>query len=232
VGDESISVAENRHVMKNSRKSWLALGLIGIGAYLFQPSEATAQNRVRAGIKGGFNASSLYFENANANDRKERYGFHGGIYAQIPAGEFFAIQPELLYSAKGASANYDINALGFNFQGRNTFRLNYAELPVLATFKLGNAVELQAGPYAAYLLNSNVSSNGDLLNGSSSLNRDAFNKFDYGVAGGLNLFLGKALIGLRYGQGLQNIANSAAARAFIGNAKNGVGMISIGYSIN
>ncbi|WP_019988089.1 porin family protein [Rudanella lutea] len=218
--------------MKTTRKSWLALGLMGLGAFLFQPTDATAQNRVRAGIKGGFNASSISFENANANDRKERYGFHGGVYAQIPAGEFFAIQPELLYSAKGASANYNLNAGGFNLQGRNTFRLNYAELPVLATFKLGNAVELQAGPYAAYLVNSNVSSTGDLGNSTLALNRDAFNKFDYGVAGGLNVFLGKALIGLRYGQGLQNIANSAAARTVLGNAKNGVGMISVGFSVN
>jgi hypothetical protein len=214
--------------MNNLQKSWLALGLLMLGTYLGQPTQAQAQNKVRAGLKGGFNASSLYYENANANDRKERYGFHGGIYAQIPAGEFFAIQPELLYTTKGASANYNIATL----QGRNTFRLNYAELPVLATFKLGNSVELQAGPYAAYLLNSNISSNGDLGNGLATINRDAFNKFDYGVAGGLNLFLGKALIGLRYGQGLQKIANSTASQALLGNARNGVGMISIGYSIN
>lgn len=214
--------------MKNLRNSYLALGLLTASTCLMQSTDVIAQSRVRAGLKGGLNASSLYFENANANDRKERIGFHGGVYAQIPAGDFFAIQPELLYSAKGASANYNISG----FQGRNTFRLNYAELPVLATFKLGNTVELQAGPYAAYLLNSNVSSNGDLLNGTANLNRDAFNKFDYGVAGGLNLFVGKALVGLRYGQGLQKIANTTASQALLGNARNGVGMVSVGFSFN
>lgn len=214
--------------MNNLQKSWLAIGVLTLGTYLGQPTQAQAQNRVRAGLKGGFNASSLYYENANANDRKERYGFHGGVYAQIPAGEFFSVQPELLYTTKGASANYNIATL----QGRNTFRLNYLELPVLATFKLGNSVELQAGPYAACLLNSNISSNGDLGSGLANINRDAFNKVDYGVAGGLNLFLGKALVGLRYGQGLQKIANSTASQALLGNARNGVGMISVGYSIN
>lgn len=214
--------------MNNLQKSRLALGFLMLGTYLGQPTQAQAQNKFRAGLKGGFNASSLYYENANANDRKERYGFHGGVYAQIPAGEFFSVQPELLYTTKGASANYNIATL----QGRYTSRLNYLELPVLATFKLGNSVELQAGPYAAYLLNSNISSNGDLGSGLANVNRDAFNKFDYGVAGGLNLFLGKALVGLRYGQGLQKIANSTASQALLGNARNGVGMISIGYSIN
>ncbi len=225
---QKVAAHSTINVMKNLRNSCLAIGLLTVGACLLQSADATAQSRVRAGLKGGFNASSLFYENANAADRKERYGFHGGIYAQIPAGDFFAIQPELLYTTKGASANYNV----VGFQGRNTFRLNYAELPVLATFKLGNTAEIQAGPYAAYLLNSNISSNGDLGNGLASLNRDAFNKFDYGVAGGLNLFFGKALIGLRYGQGLQKIANSTASRAVLGNARNGVGMVSVGFSIN
>ena len=195
---------------------------------LANPTAAQAQNRVRAGIKGGFNASTLYYENAKNNDRKERYGFHGGVYAQIPAGRFLSIQPELLYSAKGASANY--NTLGL--QGRNTFRLNYVELPVLATFKLGNSVELQAGPYVSYLLNTKVTSTGDLGNATSALNRDNFNKTDYGLAGGLNLFVGKALIGLRYAQGLKNIADGGVAGSLLGNAKNGVGMVSVGFSLN
>lgn len=206
----------------------MALGLLALGTTALMPSEAQAQNRIRAGIKGGFNASSLFYENANANDRKERYGFHGGVFAQIPAGRYFAIQPELLYTTKGASANS--SALGL--QQRNTFRLNYLELPVLATFKLGNAVELQAGPYASYLLDSSVKTTGDFATGATPLNRDAFNRFDYGVAGGLNLFLGKALVGLRYGQGLQNIANSTGSNVLLGKARNGVGMISVGYSFN
>jgi len=198
------------------------------GTHTIQEANAQSSNRVRAGIKGGFNASTLYYDNANSNDRKERYGFHVGVFAQIPAGEFFAIQPELLYTTKGASANYNV----LSFTGRNSFRLNYAELPVLATFKLGNAVELQAGPYAAYLLNSDISSNGDLGTGVARLNRDSFNKLDYGIAGGLNIYFGKAFLGVRYGQGLQRIADSDLARTFLGNARNGVGMISLGVSLN
>jgi hypothetical protein len=214
--------------MKNILNKMSIAAALVAGIYLANPVAVLGQNRVRAGIKGGFNASTLYYENAKNNDRKERYGFHGGVYAQIPAGQFFAIQPELLYSAKGASANY--NALGL--QGRNTFRLNYLELPVLATFKLGNAVEIQAGPYVSYLLNTNVTSTGDIANGTTTLNRDNFNRTDYGIAGGFNLYAGKALIGLRYAQGLKNIADGGVAGTILGNAKNGVGMISVGFSLN
>ncbi|GAA4404867.1 porin family protein [Nibrella viscosa] len=204
-------------------------GLTTAGCMVFTSGSSQAQTAtftaVRAGIKGGFNASTLDLQ--NVNNRKEAYGFHAGVFAQIPAGDFFAIQPELLYTAKGASANYNVAF----FQGRNTFRLNYLELPILATFKVGPSVELQAGPYGAYLLSANMNSEGTFGTGSQRLNTNDFNKFDLGLAGGVNIYFGKAFLGLRYGQGLNRITNTEGARLFLGDARNAVGMVSIGYSI-
>lgn len=214
--------------MKKSLSTLFATTALVAGTILLNPSDALAQGRTRVGVKGGLNASSLFYDSQGATNKNERIGFHVGLFAQAPVGEFFAIQPELLYMTKGASADY--NFVGFN--GKNTFKLNYAELPVLATFKLGQAVELQAGPYVAYLLNSNINSNGDFGSGTSAINRDNFNKVDYGVAGGLNIYFGKAFIGARYEQGLQQIANSGAAKTLLGSAKNGVGLLSVGFSLN
>jgi Outer membrane protein beta-barrel domain len=214
--------------MKTSMKTLVAAAILATGASLMSTADVKAQGRVRTGLKGGLNASSLFYDNQGVNNKHERIGFHAGVFTQIPAGEFFAIQPELLYTTKGASADYNI--VGFN--GTNTFKLNYAELPVLATFKLGQAVELQAGPYVSYLLNSNLTSNGDFGTGRGAINRDNFNKVDYGIAGGLNIYFGKAFIGARYEQGLQRIANSGAAQTLLGNAKNGVGLLSVGFSVN
>ncbi|MBN8825330.1 MULTISPECIES: porin family protein [unclassified Spirosoma] len=214
--------------MKKSVKILLATAILTGSFSMLQSNHAAAQGITRVGLKGGLNASSLFYDSQGVSDKNERIGFHVGVFAQAPVGEFFAIQPELLYMTKGASATY--NVLGFT--GKNTFKLNYAELPVLATFKLGQAVELQAGPYVSYLLNSNINSNGDFGTGSSAINRDNFNKVDYGIAGGLNIYFGKAFIGARYEQGLQQIANSGAAKTVLGNAKNGVGLLSIGFSVN
>lgn len=214
--------------MKKSMKKFLTAALLTTIATFLHLSNAVAQGRVRTGLKGGLNASSLFYDGQGVSNKNERIGFHAGVFAQVPAGEFFAVQPELLYTTKGASADYNI--LGFN--GANTFKLNYAELPVLATFKLGQAVELQAGPYVAYLLNSNINSNGDFGTGTGAINRNNFNKVDYGIAGGLTVYFGKAFIGARYEQGLPRIANSGAARTLLGNAKNGVGLVSVGFSIN
>ncbi|GAB3510651.1 porin family protein [Spirosoma knui] len=214
--------------MKKSVKTLLVASALLAGLYLINPSTALAQGRTRVGIKGGLNASSLFYDSQGVTNKNERIGFHAGVFAQAPIGEFFAIQPELLYMTKGASADYNI----LSVNGRNTFRLNYAELPVLATFKLGQAVELQAGPYVGYLLNSNINSNGDFGVGTAAINRDNFNKVDYGLAGGLNIYFGKAFIGARYEQGLQRIAEGGAARSLLGNAKNSVGLISVGLSMN
>jgi hypothetical protein len=218
--------------MKKSMNAALTTSLILMGTLFLNSSDALAQGRARAGVKGGLNASSLFYDSQGVSNKNERIGFHLGVFAQAPLGEFFAIQPELLYTTKGASADYNVNFLGSTINGNNTFKLNYAELPVLATFKLGQAVELQAGPYAAYLLNSNVNSNGDFGNGTSGINRDNFNKVDYGLAGGLNVYFGKAFVGVRYEQGLQRIANSGTARTLLGNAKNSVGLVSVGFSLN
>lgn len=188
-------------------------------------SSAIAQTTPRTGIKGGLNASTLYIN--DVEDRNERIGFHVGVFTQIPVSSFFAIQPELQYSTKGVSANY--NLLGAT--GRSSFNLNYVELPVLATFKLGNSVDLQAGPYASYLLNSKVSTKGDLGSDFQNVNRDNFNSFDYGIAGGLNIYFGSAMLGLRYGQGLQPVASHGAARLLMGKAKNAVGQVSLGFTI-
>ncbi|WP_018622144.1 porin family protein [Spirosoma luteum] len=214
--------------MKKSINVLLMVTVLTTGMFTLNSSDAVAQGITRVGIKGGLNASSLFYNSQGASSKKERIGFHAGLFTQIPAGESFAIQPELLYMTKGATATY--NVLGFN--GMNTFRLNYAELPVLATFKLGQAVELQAGPYVSYLLNSNINSNGDFGTGTSAINRDNFNKIDYGLAGGINLYFGKAFIGARYEQGIQQIATSGAAKTILGNARNGVGLLSVGFSLN
>ncbi|GAB2544575.1 porin family protein [Spirosoma aerophilum] len=214
--------------MKKIVNTLFATAVLVTGSFLFNSTDASAQGRTRIGVKGGLNASSLYYDSQGVTNKNERIGFHVGVFAQAPLGEFFAIQPELLYTTKGASADYNT----FGFSGKNTFKLNYAELPVLATFKLGQAVELQAGPYVSYLLNSNVNSNGDFGSGAAAISRDNFNKVDYGVAGGLNIYFGKAFVGARYAQGLQQIANSGAAKTLLGSAKNGVGLLSVGFSIN
>ncbi|HEX9958525.1 MAG TPA: porin family protein [Fibrella sp.] len=207
----------------------LAMAVLTAVGILATNTDTKAQNRARTGIKAGLSASTLQFNNIDLTNRKERIGFHAGVFTQVPISSAFAIQPELLYVNKGASSNY--RTLGQD--SRASFNLNYIDLPVLATFKLGESAEIQAGPYASYLLNSSVSNTGGILGSSAfNLNADQFNRLDYGLAGGLNIYFGQVLLGLRYSQGLRQIANTTTSQAVFNNAKNGVGLLSVGYSFN
>lgn len=193
---------------------------------VIQATKSDAQT-ARSGIKGGFNASNLYTN--NISDRNPRYGFNVGLFTQVPLVKgVLYLQPEIGYSTKGTTARYNILN---TFQGETTFKLDYAEIPLLLTYKIGNVIDIQAGAYGAYLVNASTKSKAD--NGSSSeilLNRDNYKNFDYGLSAGLNIYFGKLMVGTRYNYGLQQIANTESARVFLGDSKNSVGQVHIGFT--
>jgi len=191
--------------------------------FVATPNDANAQ--MRAGVKGGLNVSNLYLD--DIDDENARYGFNVGVYGQVFSTETFAIQPELMFSTKGARAEY-----GGIIDQTVKFNLNYLDLPVLAVFKLGDAAEIHIGPYASYLLNANISTSGDLGNGSDDVDRDNLKSFDFGLAGGFGLNFGAMQVGARYNLGLTEIADSDVARTLIGDAKNSCAQLYLAFNFN
>jgi len=179
----------------------------------------------RTGIKGGLNMSNLYLD--NVNDQNARIGFNIGVFGQLFSSETFALQPELLYSTKGSTAQY-----GGAINQEISYNLNYVDMPVLAVFKLGDVAEIHIGGYASYLLNANISYKGDLANGSDPIDKDNLKSFDYGISGGLGANFGKAQVGARYNFGLVQLANSNAARTVIGDAKNSCAQVYVAFALN
>ena len=181
----------------------------------------------RTGIRGGLNATNLYFK--EATDRNPRYGFHAAIFTQVPLIKgLLYLQPEVGYSTKGVTARY--NLLNGTFSGENSFKLNYVEVPVLATLKLGNFVDLHAGVYGGYLVNASTESKSDVGFNSTTLKRENFNSFDYGLSAGLSVYFGKLMLGTRYNYGLRPVATTNAAKVFLGDAKNSAAQLSLGYA--
>jgi len=209
-------------------KSKFILGFIlAVSFGVMSSNELMAQNSTaRAGIKGGVNFSNLYID--DVDDENARIGFNVGLYGQILSSEVFALQPELLYTTKGSQADYN----GIFGQQTVKFNLNYLEVPLLAVFKLGSAAEIHAGAYASYLVNANIKTEGDVSNDIEQLDRDNFNKGDYGLVGGFGLNFGAAQIGARYNYGLQKIANSDAARNALGDSKNSSATLYIAFNFN
>lgn len=189
-------------------------------------TETVRTPTARGGLKGGLNISNLYVD--EVNDENARFGFNVGLYAQLFSSEFFAIQPELLYSTKGTKVSYDDIVRG---EGDRKFNLNYIELPVLAVIKLGGAAELHFGPYWGYLVGVSDDYDGD-TDDYQELDRDAFRNWDFGLAGGVGINFGATQIGARYSKGLRKIADSNYAESYVGDAKNSCAQLYIAFNFN
>ncbi len=179
----------------------------------------------RAGIKGGLNLSNLISD--EVTDSKIREGFHIGVYGQLFSSPAFTIQPEVNFSTKGNETEFNTGVIDQEIK----WNLSYIDIPVLAVFKLGRAAEIHVGPYWSYLVGANIDYDGDLSNDFRSVDRDNFEKWDYGLAGGLGFNLGKATqLGARYNYGMKEIAKSSGARNMIGDAKNSVLQVYLAFN--
>jgi hypothetical protein len=208
-------VIVKKSIMK-THQSIRKLGVMVAGAFLAFALSASAQEqqttvetglRPKLGIKGGLNLTTLYSSDVSTSHMKA--GFNAGIFAKLPVTRGFSIQPELLYSLKGAKSTYNNFVQG---NGEYRFNLGYIEMPVLAVVNIAPNFNLQAGGYAAYLTNANVknvNNNGD-VQGATDLNADNFNRWDFGLAGGAAFDIENFTIGARYNYGLSQIGKSGS----------------------
>jgi hypothetical protein len=195
--------------------------MIGLLASLFVMPGLVKSQEVNFGVKGGLNLSNLYIDEEDIDDENSRLGFHVGFVSQFMLAETFGIQPEFLFSTKGAEAVYS----GLINQTVN-FNINYIDVPVLLVFRPIPVMEIQAGPYFGFLLNSNIEYSGTVA-GTDELDRDHFNTLDYGLAGGVAFNFAGIQAGVRYNLGLQKLASSSAANVLLGDSKHSYGQLFI-----
>src|SRR5215813_4652416 len=99
-----------------------------------QEQQTTSENQLspKLGIKGGVNLTNMYVN--DISDENMKVGVNLGFFAKLPLTRGFSIQPELLYTSKGAKETYNNF---FQGSGEYRFNLNYIELPVLAVINVG-----------------------------------------------------------------------------------------------
>lgn len=104
------------------------------------PSENSTSSGVSFGVKAGPNFASLTGD--DTDDLDGRTSFHAGGVVNIGVSELFAVQPEVVYSAQGAT---------FTEEGMDiTIKLDYLNVPVLADFTLAEGFSLQGGPQVGF----------------------------------------------------------------------------------
>jgi hypothetical protein len=147
------------------------------------------------GVKGGLNFANITKVSSINNSSNTGFSF----------GLFLAPKPRGLF---GFHSEIDFSRQGYNFEtNTNTGNvdLDYILLPQLSTINITRFVQIQIGAQMAFLINAKaVQSN----SGSGTYDKllSYYNRFDYGLAGGLEIHPFKGLVvGGRYNLSLGNM---------------------------
>ncbi len=193
----------------------IAISCLGIGVNsLAQEYETTGLN---FGVKAGLNFSNLVGDDAQGPDGEDweyKAGAIGGLFVNYTFADMFAVQPELLFSMKGAKLSADVAGTEVDYKQN----LNYLEVPVLlklmparnSAFK----PEIYAGPAVGFLLSAKSKAEGGTLGDVEVDIKDSLKSVDFGVTAGagISYLVGSSLLGLdaRYTAGLTKIDDTAA----------------------
>jgi hypothetical protein len=188
------------------KKAFLALALtLGVA------SAAQAQS-ARFGVKAGASLTSLTGD--DTDNAKYKFGFNGGVMANFALNDMFSIQPEVLYSMKGAKAD-----------GRDSrVNLNYIDIPVLAKISTGETgLFFELGPQIGFLASAKAKENDTSIDV-----KDAFKSVDFGYAAGLGFQAASGpMVGLRYNGGFTN--NGKSVMGYDPKSKNSAFQLYVGF---
>jgi len=177
------------------------------------------------GLKGGLNFANLHGDDAEGWDSK--IGFCAGGFITYSINGMFAIQPEVLFTMKGAKDEEEWGGETLKY----TISLNYLEIPVLAKLSMssqGSVVpSLFVGPYLAIKLTGKAKV--EYAGESEEEDIEDLKATDFGLVfgGGVDFALGssKVTVDARYTLGLTTID----ASEWEADVKNGVFSLMVGY---
>lgn len=169
---------------------------------------------ITIGPKVGMNVTNI----SNINDSKNKVSIHVGAFAEWKVNDFFAIQPELIYSRQGFRYKED----GTKVKNR----VNYLNIPVLAKLYVLEDLSVDLGPQLGLALNGKSVSkdNGDTH---KYKNKD-LNTVEVSWAIGLSYDLDRLMFSARYNIGLSNVMDKNKSWDQSNN-KNHVFQLSVGY---
>lgn len=204
--------------------------LIGAVAIMLLLPNLSLAKGIKVGFKIGVNNADFHGENIKeaeqdmGEDVESKWGLCAGGFVRFNISKTFAIQPEVLYTMKGAKFNPIFHGGGTE---RWEFKLSYLEVPVLVKFMIptpgGVKPNLYAGPALAIKLSYKVKAEG----GGVTVEEDVedMKDTDFGIIVGAGVDIGKLMIDVRYVLGLTTIVDDAED-----DVKNGVVSLMIGFS--
>ena len=158
-------------------------------------------------------------------------GFFAGVYASIPAGINFSIEPGIYYSEKGYDLAGALNVKGAEFLNANAkaqLQSSYIDMPILLKGNFGG-FQIFAGPQFSYLSKATLHTTAGLL-GINLLSNDMdatsqFNRWDAGLTGGIGYQFAKGInLTASYDYGLTKVDANKNLNAYTHAIKLGVGI--------
>jgi len=168
--------------------------------------------QIRPGIKMGYNVGGVMATNnvAEANifragisdNFRMKSGFQGGIIADWPINDVYAIQPGVRFIMHGFIDKYRDAPSGDARNNTRRFALYYLQVPVYAQYRWNVAEEtnvlFQAGPYFGYGLfgrhswmrsgkDQKPSDKDKKISFGNGTSKDIRNGFDYGIGAGVGI---------------------------------------------
>src|SRR4030065_343470 len=133
-----LSLSRSKGVLM--KRNWTIFLIGAVVALLALPQSAAAG--VRFGLKGGANIANV---NGNWDDTlgdwKSTVGFCGGIFIELNFGKILTIQPEVLYTMKGAATGGGLTpGPSIHVDVRYTMGLQKLAIPDIDTIDLKNGV--------------------------------------------------------------------------------------------
>lgn len=161
-----------------------------IGSFLLLAGTTLKAQHAEFGVKAGLSASNVEIDNGPDYDARPG-GYIGGL-VHIHLSKYFALQPELVFSAQGGKS------------GGDYLHLNYINMPLLGQFMFGKGWRLQTGPQLGAL----VSAKQEI---DDEINRDvddAFKKVDMSwVFGASYIFPVGVGLDARFNVGVSDISD-------------------------
>lgn len=191
-------------------------------------------NAQEISLVGGMNISNMSSKDNDINyakegDFKSRIGGHVGALVGFDLSEQISLQTGILFSTKGFKIKNEENEDGFSYKEKMILKLNYLEIPLLASYNysvnddfkvyagVGPVLGIAIGGKYVYKWDGDYDgeNNGELkyankendkLSFGNNEDRDDYKRLDLGLMVQAGVQYNQFKFGLFYNQGLMNIS--------------------------
>ena len=158
-------------------------------------SGAPALAQMSYGAKAGINYATVNFDGEGDVPSSGRIGLLAGGFVTIPLSGWLSLQPEAIYTVKGAS----LDIAGID----SAFIVDYFEVPVLARISVGRNLYVAGGPSMAFRLRAKTRTRfGDSTEEMDV--KDEVESFDLGIVGAAGMEWGRWVFDGRYTHGFSD----------------------------